>query len=85
MILDNCEHLIGAAASLASELLHTCPHLHILATSRDILGIEGEKTFRCPPLYLPDPQSQPTFPELAQSEACACSPNGRRACRPVFA
>lgn len=68
MILDNCEHLVGASATLASELLYVCPHLHILATSREALGVKGEKPFRCPPLCLPDPQSHPTFPELAQSE-----------------
>ncbi len=69
LILDNCEHLIGAAGALARGLLHTCPNLHILATSREMLGIRGEKTMRCPPLSHPDPQSQPTFSELAQSEA----------------
>ncbi len=69
LILDNCEHLIGAAATLVCELLVTCPHLHILATSREVLGINGEKTFRCPPLSFPDPRSQPTLPELTQSEA----------------
>ena len=69
LILDNCEHLIGAAGALARGLLHTCPNLHILATSREMLGIQGEKTLRCPPLSHPDPQSQPTFRDLAQSEA----------------
>jgi predicted ATPase/DNA-binding CsgD family transcriptional regulator len=69
LILDNCEHLIGASGALARGLLHTCPHLHILATSREMLGVQGEKTFRCPPLSHPDPQSQPAFTELAQSEA----------------
>ena len=69
MILDNCEHLVGPAAILASELLYACPNLHILATSREVLGVEGEKPFRCPPLCLPDLESHPTFAELAQSEA----------------
>ena len=69
LILDNCEHLIDAAAALARELLHACPNLHILATSREVLGFQGEKTYRCPPLFLPDAQSQPTFSALAVSEA----------------
>ena len=69
MILDNCEHLVGPAAILASELLYACPNLHILATSREVLGVEGEKPFRCPPLCLPVLESHPTFSELAQSEA----------------
>ena len=69
LILDNCEHLIDAAAALARELLQACPNLHILATSREVLGFQGEKTYRCPPLFLPDSQSQPTFSALAVSEA----------------
>ena len=69
LILDNCEHLIDAAAILVRELLHACPNLHILATSREVLGFQGEKTYRCPPLFLPDSQSQPTFSALAVSEA----------------
>ncbi len=69
IILDNCEHLVAEAATLVSQLLHACPSLHILATSRELLGVEGEKTYRCPPLFTPDPQSQPSFSMLAQSEA----------------
>ncbi len=69
LILDNCEHMIGALIPLVGALLDACPDLHILATSREALGINGEKTFRCPPLSLPDPDTQPAFPELAQSEA----------------
>lgn len=42
LILDNCEHVVDAAARLAQELLARCPHLTILATSREPLGIEGE-------------------------------------------
>ena len=42
LILDNCEHLIEACARLADALLKACPHLHILATSREALGIEGK-------------------------------------------
>ena len=53
MILDNCEHLIGASATLASELLSACPHLHILATSREILSVSGETIFQVPPLSIP--------------------------------
>lgn len=69
IILDNCEHLITMAASLANHLVHVCPYLHILATSREVLKVEGERPYRCPPLYCPDPQSHPSLIELAQSEA----------------
>jgi predicted ATPase/DNA-binding CsgD family transcriptional regulator len=69
LILDNCEHLIGAAADLAYALLQACPRLHILATSRELLGVAGEKAHRCPPLSLPDSQAHPSFAELTQFEA----------------
>lgn len=50
LILDNCVHLIHACAELAESLLRSCPHLHILATSREALHIPGEVTWRVPPL-----------------------------------
>ncbi len=53
LILDNCEHLIEACASLADALLHACPHISILASSREALEIEGEASFRVPPLAFP--------------------------------
>jgi predicted ATPase/class 3 adenylate cyclase len=54
MVLDNCEHLIGAAASLIAELLGTCPGLTLLATSRETLGVSGEVTWGVPSLSLSD-------------------------------
>ena len=69
LIFDNCEHLVCAVAELVETLLRGCPHLRILATSREILGVDGEIPFRCPSLFLPDPQHLPPFAELAQSEA----------------
>ncbi|MET9357729.1 BTAD domain-containing putative transcriptional regulator [Streptomyces sp. NPDC006617] len=57
IVLDNCEHVIGAAARLADELLARCPRLRILATSREPLGILGESLFPVPPLALPPPLS----------------------------
>ncbi|MEU5179069.1 BTAD domain-containing putative transcriptional regulator [Streptomyces longwoodensis] len=42
IILDNCEHVVGAAARLAEELLARCPRLTLLATSREPLGVPGE-------------------------------------------
>lgn len=55
LILDNCEHLIQACAELAETLLRTCPDLHILATSREALGIAGETLYLVPALTTPDP------------------------------
>ncbi|MFF6802301.1 BTAD domain-containing putative transcriptional regulator [Streptomyces sp. NPDC012616] len=53
LILDNCEHVIGAAADLAETLLTRCPGLTILATSREPLGVPGESVRPVEPL-LPD-------------------------------
>src|SRR5213076_1074606 len=54
LVLDNCEHLIDACARLADGLLSGCPHLRILATSRQALGLTGESAWPVPPLSLPD-------------------------------
>ncbi|WP_203719355.1 BTAD domain-containing putative transcriptional regulator [Asanoa siamensis] len=54
VVLDNCEHVIDAAAQLADELLAQCPRLRILATSREPLGIIGEALCPLPPLGTPD-------------------------------
>ena len=41
-MMDNCEHLIEVAARLADMLLASCPHVRVVATSREALGVEGE-------------------------------------------
>ncbi len=53
IVLDNCEHLIAGSADLADELLHACPSLKILATSREALGVTGETTYIVPSLSVP--------------------------------
>ncbi|WP_213013078.1 BTAD domain-containing putative transcriptional regulator [Paractinoplanes toevensis] len=53
LILDNCEHLIGAAAELADTLLRAAPGLRLLTTSREPLGIPGERLHAVEPLALP--------------------------------
>lgn len=50
LILDNCEHLVEAAASLASSVLAECPEIHVLATSREPFRIAGEAVLDVPPL-----------------------------------
>ena len=54
LIMDNCEHLLTACASLAEKLLTACPNLKLLATSRESLGLPGEVTYHVPSLRLPD-------------------------------
>ena len=50
LILDNCEHLIHDCSVLAETLLQACPHLHMIATSRELLNIAGEIVWRVPPM-----------------------------------
>ena len=69
LILDNCEHLLDACAELAESLLKGCPKLKILATSRDILRLEGEASFYVPPLSTPQTQDTTPFEELLTAEA----------------
>ena len=52
VVLDNCEHLVGAVAALVAKLLDGCPSLRVLATSRTALGLSGEQVWRVPPLDL---------------------------------
>ncbi|MGW0960970.1 BTAD domain-containing putative transcriptional regulator [Streptomyces gelaticus] len=61
LLLDNCEHLVGAAAALADHLLARCPHLTVLATSREPLGVPGE--FVRPVEPLPGPMALRLFAE----------------------
>ena len=66
LILDNCEHLIGAAAHVADELLRAAPGLRLLATSREPLGIPGEQLWPVEPLALPsgDDDEPARFPAV---------------------
>ena len=69
LILDNCEHLVSAAAELATILLNKAQQLKILATSREALKINGEQNWYVPSLSLPDLQHLPEAPVLSQYEA----------------
>ena len=53
LVLDNCEHLIGAAAELCAGLLAACDDVRVLATSREPLAVAGEARYRLGPLSLP--------------------------------
>jgi non-specific serine/threonine protein kinase len=54
VLLDNCEHLLGAAASMVESLLVACPHLHLLVTSRQPFGLIGEIAWQVPPMSVPE-------------------------------
>jgi predicted ATPase/class 3 adenylate cyclase len=70
IVLDNCEHLIGACADVANAVLLRCPRVHLMATSREPLGIGGETIYRVPSLSLPDPDGGDTS-ATEQSDAVA--------------
>jgi predicted ATPase/DNA-binding SARP family transcriptional activator len=70
LILDNCEHLIDAIAGLAREILSACPHVSLLATSRETLMVDGEQTYPVAPLECGDRIDAPAvelFVERARS------------------
>jgi predicted ATPase/transcriptional regulator with XRE-family HTH domain len=54
LIFDNCEQVISATAQLVEDSLRSCPQLQILATSREVLNVPGEKRFQVPSLALPE-------------------------------
>jgi predicted ATPase/DNA-binding CsgD family transcriptional regulator len=70
LVLDNCEHLLDACAVLADTLLREAPSLRILATSRQPLGISGERVVQVAPLSIPSADGL-TLERIAQSEAVA--------------
>ena len=53
LVLDNCEHVIDAVANLAETFTRLCPCIAIVATSREVLRIDGESVYRVPPLDVP--------------------------------
>lgn len=69
LILDNCEHLLEACANFADSVLRRCSQLRILATSREALGIDGERTFQTPTMSLPPPTDLPSIEGLQKYEA----------------
>src|SRR5713226_8021144 len=69
LLLDNCEHVIDAAAGLATALLGGAPSVCILATSREPLGVAGEREYHLAPLGIPKASSRLTAAEAAASPA----------------
>ena len=57
LVLDNCEHVIDVVAVVADTLLRTCPGVHLLATSREPLRIDGEVEYPVAPLSVPERQA----------------------------
>jgi len=67
IVLDNCEHLISACAKVADAIVSRCPKVHLVATSREPLGIAGENIYRVPSMSLPE--SDADYSRLEGSDA----------------
>src|SRR5260370_7895823 len=59
IILDSCEHVIEAVASVAEQLFQEAGQVHLLATSRELLRVEGEHCYRVLPLHFPPAAAAP--------------------------
>ena len=82
LVLDNAEHLVDAVAGLVEPLLRAAPGLHVLATSRQPLGIAGEVTYEVAPLPVPPTDSAA---DIDASEAVRLLTERARAVDPSFA
>jgi non-specific serine/threonine protein kinase len=82
LVLDNCEHLVDACATLVEGVLRACPRTCVLATSREPLGVVGELTWMVPPLAMP---SGPLpLAEMLGYDAVQLFVQRARAARPGF-
>ncbi len=69
LVLDNCEHVLDAAAHLVDAVLRGCPQVKVLVSSREALGTAGETAYRVPSLSLPDLQRAYAPDSLARYES----------------
>jgi len=69
LVLDNCEHLVEAAAQLVAEVLRTAPAVRVITTSREPLQVLGEHVVPVPPLELPPGDGTVALSQLRQNEA----------------
>jgi non-specific serine/threonine protein kinase len=68
LILDNCEHVVDTCAQIVDSLIRSCPGVQLLVTSRELLGVAGEATWRVASLSAVDPQALAGWPWLAGTE-----------------
>ncbi|MFC7745007.1 BTAD domain-containing putative transcriptional regulator [Nocardiopsis composta] len=81
LIVDNCEHLIDEVTDVVARMLPACPGVRIMATSREPIGITGERLLAVPPLELPRRAPPPRRP--AGTRRCSSSPTGCAPSRPA--
>jgi len=83
LLVDNVEQVAAAAPEVAA-LRAACPGLRVLATSRALLGVQGEHVYVVPPLAVPDPRPLPSHDQLSQVAAIALFVQRARALTPGF-
>lgn len=72
LVVDNCEHVVEAAADLVADVLGRCPGVRVIATSREPLGVDGEMLYPLPPLSVPrdaSPDEAPSADDVASTPA----------------
>ncbi len=84
LLLDNCEHLLTAASQLTDALMNYCPDVHVLATSREALGVPGEHVYRIPSLSTP-PTGGATDLQIGRYESVQLFVERARMHQPAFA
>jgi predicted ATPase/class 3 adenylate cyclase len=83
ILLDNCEHVIDDAARFCEQVIRYCPRVRFLATSREPLGIEGERVYRVPSMSLP-PRDAISAADLAGSDSVTLFVERARSHEPAF-
>lgn len=84
LLFDNCEHLLAGVVPAIDGLLRACPRLRVLATTRQVLGLEAEQVYFIEPLGLPGDAAESSDEELLQSEAVALFVERARLVNPAF-
>ena len=82
LVLDNCEHVVGDVAALVADVLMAIPHVRVLATSREPLGVPGEVTWRVPSLSFPSLNRALDVADLAGYDAVTLFLERARRVRP---
>jgi predicted ATPase/DNA-binding SARP family transcriptional activator len=83
LVLDNCEHVLDTTSELVEQVLRWCPNVHVLATSREPLGIPAEVVWSVPPLPVPA-SADASLDELADSAAVQLFVERARSAQPDF-
>jgi len=85
LLLDNCDHILDAVRDLVDDLLRDCPHVHVVATSREAFGLPGEQVWPLHALDVPVTQGTPTVDDVRDSSAARLFEERARAVQPGFA